>query len=708
MRIGPGSSDVAGEACPAAIVDLCAHFLNGWKRAERPRIEAFLDLAPPEHRSSLLTRLIALEIAHRRGFGESPTAEEYVLRFPSQSSLIEAVLFETEQTAQLIESTQEVEPGALADSNADFIIGGEPSVPLADEASGKISDRFQRVSLLGRGGFGEVWRARDSRLGREVALKVPRSDKTLHPAVHRQFLAEARKIAALDSIPGIVRVFDVGATAAGFCIVMQLIDGETLADRLADRSRPRLTHRECTQLVADIATALDEVHRHRDSITHRDLKPQNILLDQKGRPHITDFGLAVTELEQLAEGSTQQGTKAYLSPEQARFESNKVDGRSDIFSLGVIFYQLLTGVRPFDGKTGEECVKSILESEPRPLRARDATIPRELERICLKCLEKRMSARYLTAGDLADELKGWLIASGTVRDELSSSNLPVPSVTARRLPRSVVVALAAGALLTLVGFAIDSLNHSDEKLRTKSPVVPSHVNHGGSPSPIPSQPLGRTEKEFVEVFGQLPQVMSWEGKRGRGTQKFVDEPNLNALEISSEAVWLVELCKMPAGDFDFAIELRQPDSPGRMGVCLGKHLEEQGDKRILCDTFQLIALRYRPAIPEVRPAEFRIERQKVYIDSPNRVPQTFGVLELGTQRVAPTWETSQPRLEFSVRNHRLARVAWNGLELPGLVAKTWEEKLTSEDYVGPLGIYVERATVWCSKPVLKLFNGKDD
>jgi serine/threonine protein kinase len=705
MRNGPGSSDLGGEANLAAIADLCAEFATGWQRGERPRIEAFLERAAPADRANLLSRLIACEISCRRGLGESPAAEEYLSRFPSDSALIEAMLFETEQTAHLFESTREVLAEELADPNADFVVGGDPGAPLAEGEAADPPTRFQRMALLGRGGFGEVWRAHDSRLKREVALKVPRSDKAVPARVHRQFLAEARKVAALDSIPGIVRVFDVGATAAGFCIVMQLIDGETLAARIADRSRPRLTQRESAQLVADIATALDEVHRHPDSITHRDLKPQNILLDKKGRPHITDFGLAVSEMEQLAEGSGQQGTRAYLSPEQARFESNKVDGRSDIFSLGVIFYQLLTGVRPFEGKTADECVRAILVSEPRPLRARDASIPRELERICLRCLEKRMGDRYLTAGDLADDLKRWLNPPESTVAEQSSSSLAPPPATAPRQPRTLVTALAVGGMLAmLAGILAYILYPSREKLNPNSPGTPATDIQGiGSPH-VPAQPLSRTEKEFRDVFGQLPKVMSWEGKRGRGTQKFVDEPNLRALEISSEMVWLVELCEMPSGDFDFSMELRQPNWVGRIGVCLGKHLEEQGDRHILCDTFQLLRLHYLPGIPNVTRGQFQMERQKAYIDAPNRTPQLFAAMELGTQPIAAPWDAATPRLEFSVRSHRLTRVAWNGEEISELVADVWEEKLTPADYEGPLGIYVENATVWCGKPVLQRLN----
>src|SRR5262245_2846530 len=159
MPIGPGSSNLGGGACPAAIADLCTEFASGWQRGERPRIEAFLDRAVPAHRADLLSRLITCEISCRRALGETPAAEEYVARFPSDSALIDAVLLETEQTAHLFESTRELLAGELADPHADFVVGGNPETPLAEGGTGDPASRFQRIGLLGRGGCGGGWRA---------------------------------------------------------------------------------------------------------------------------------------------------------------------------------------------------------------------------------------------------------------------------------------------------------------------------------------------------------------------------------------------------------------------------------------------------------------------------------------------------------------------------------------------------------------------
>jgi hypothetical protein len=293
-----------------------------------------------------------------------------------------------------------------------------------------------------------------------------------------------------------------------------------------------------------------------------------------------------------------------------------------------------------------------------------------------------------------------------VGEQSSASMAPAPA-TARREPRTLGKLALGGLLAVLVGLGAYALSRSREKPNPVPSGEQPISGNGIASLPVPPLRVNRAEKEFRDVFGQLPTVMSWEGKRGRGTQQFVDAANLHALEISSETVWLVELCEMPPRDFDFAIELRQPASPGRIGVCLGKHLEEQGAKRILCDTFQLLRLHHLPAIPNVSPGRNQIERQKAYIDSPNRTPQLFAAHELGTQSIEPPWDAGKPRLEFSVRNHRLSRVAWNGEEIPELVGDIWEQQLTPADYEGPLGIYVEQATVWCSKPALKLITPGD-
>ena len=318
--------------------------------------------------------------------------------------------------------------------------------------------RYFIESLIAQGGFAKVYLATDEELGRRVALKIPRNEKFKTSAKLREFLAEAR-IAAKLRHPGVVTIFDVGQFANGTnYIAMEYVAGQPLSDII---HAGRVPVPRAVDLLIKVAEAVH--YAHSQGLVHRDLKPGNILLDERGEPRVVDFGLAVHETSQAKMQGEVAGTPAFMSPEQFRGEVHRLDGRTDIWSLGCVFYQLLTGRRPFNGDVNQ-LYDEVLNKAPKPPRQIDDQIPRELEVICFKCLSKSVEDRYATAKDLADELRGCTSNLKPASPE-AIPRLPQP-VRVRKFPVRMATILAGVSIAVLFAVVVGLKNPTSARLTT--------------------------------------------------------------------------------------------------------------------------------------------------------------------------------------------------------------------------------------------------
>jgi eukaryotic-like serine/threonine-protein kinase len=440
---------------------VCRRFEADWRAGKRPAIEDYLAEVPQEAHAALRTELAALEreLLQPEEAGATPSAKgahaPTIAQSPptvptpggAPSSVHEdTTVAPTDGTG--VQRVDDIPPGKMPVPGDDATVDLGPSLVGQPDATTPNRVRYfgdyEIIREIARGGMGVVFQARQVSLNRPVALKMILAGQLANDTDVRRFYTEAEAAANLDH-PGIVSIFEVGQHEGQHYFSMGFVEGQSLSQRLADGPLPT---REAAELIRRVSDAIEYAHQR--GVIHRDLKPANILLDRSGNPRVTDFGLAKkVQGDSGLTGSGQiMGTPSYMPPEQAGGPRGDVGPAADVYALGATLYALVTGRPPFQAATAMDTVIQLIGEEPVPPRRLNASIPRDLETICLKCLEKDPRRRYGSAHALAEELNRFLSGEPIVARPVGAAERAVKWV--RRRP--VIAALSASVVVMgLVG-----------------------------------------------------------------------------------------------------------------------------------------------------------------------------------------------------------------------------------------------------------------
>jgi WD40 repeat protein/serine/threonine protein kinase len=385
------------------IDEVCRRFEAAWRAGCQPRIDDYLVDVVDEGRPALRAELEALERDLRQ-------AEEN-LPAPPSSTVAEAPTIApgTPPTAPLPgAATTDIHDDVTLPPRAEATVDHRPAESAQPDATAPARVRYfgdyEIIRELARGGMGVVFQARQMSLNRPVALKMILAGQLANETDVKRFYTEAEAAANLDH-PGIVPIYEVGQHEGQHYFSMGLVEGQSLSQRLTQGPLPG---REAAELMVKVAEAIDYAHQH--GVIHRDLKPANVLLDKHGNPRVTDFGLAKKiQGDSGLTGSGQiMGTPSYMPPEQAGGKRGEVGSAADVYALGATLYALVTGRPPFQAATPMDTVIQVISDDPVLPRRLNASIPRDLETICLKCLQKEPGKRYTSAWALAEDLRRYL------------------------------------------------------------------------------------------------------------------------------------------------------------------------------------------------------------------------------------------------------------------------------------------------------------
>jgi hypothetical protein len=398
------------------LAEACAELARRLRAGQDCRAEVLLAAQPDlANCTEAALELIYTEFTVRRELGQKLDPAGWLDRFPHWRDDLRQ-LFEVHEG--LVGSTTPAAPSGPMPGESwaspptvapeAALPAASPPTELTPSSPGSLPEQFGRYRILrrlGQGGMGSVFLAHDTQLDRQVALKVPQLAASPESEVVQRFLREARAVATLEH-PNVCPVYDVGCIDGVPYLTLAYLDGQPLSERL--RESGPLPQREAAALVRDLALALAYVHRQ--GVVHRDLKPSNVMLNSQGRPIVVDFGLAVRLNRadpRLTVSGALVGTPAYLAPEQVEGRRETVGPACDVYALGVILYELLTGRLPFTGWL-EEILVQVARDEPPPPRAHRSDLDVALEAICLRAMAKKIDARYASMDELATALTAYL------------------------------------------------------------------------------------------------------------------------------------------------------------------------------------------------------------------------------------------------------------------------------------------------------------
>lgn len=519
---------------------------------------------------------------------------------------------------------------------------------------------YRRERPLGRGGFGRVDEAVDLRTGRRVALKTPNPDRFRTSAAYREymrrFLEEGRKAATLRH-PGIAEVLEAGTderTGVPY-IAMELIEGGSLARRIA--SGPPLSRPAMARIVAEAAEAVHFAHTRQ--LYHCDLKPSNILLTADDRVKVTDFGLALHEDEQLDQEGLVAGTLPYMSPEQLDGGRHRLDGRTDVWSLGVILYELLAGRRPFRG-AARQIRDAILDGSPRPLAQRSETLPKRYDTIVDRALTKAIDGRYRTAAELAADLR-----AVRRRDAINEWSRRGGGWAACAL---LLTALAGIGFLPMAGGSTSRADRSPPG--AAAPLVDLDSQIGK-----PTQLLFRRLTPFALFNDDAP---TWSQDERKGW-----------VMMNGGCTEVLETGRTLAHDYELSVDVHQNRWFGIVGLCVGiePYQSEQGRKLARAHVIGLQSL----------PGEKSyLQRKSIVFQESGDLWDTIETDRLDTVQTDYPDNSRYHTLRVTIRQQRVTGVQWDDRDFPQLTDAALAARTPLRPLAGRFGI-----THFRTSPVFK-------